>query len=130
MTPSRSREAGWTQRARIIWSSVHTLVAALFVCGLWLAGYPGGRIVAVAALLFANSIRHFIFSHLGLPVEVVEESPGNCPACGIGIWMLGLLSQFVIVGLTGGLRSPFVIVTIGPLSGILVAFGWSLKSTR
>ena len=121
-------QPGWPRRKAFLWPFAHSLVSALFVVGLWLAGYSPWRTLAVAALLTANMARNLIFRHVVLPVQVMEESPGSCPRRGTFVWLLGLLAQFAVAGLTGGLRSPFVIATIAPFSGMLVAFGWSKES--
>ena len=126
--PPPASETSANTRFRRAWPVAHALLSAVFVLLLWRAGYPAWRTTVVGLLLFGNSLRHFLFSHLMLPVRVMEEEPGECPMHGTGTWLLAFLAQFIVVGLTGGLHSPFVITTIAPLSGTIVAFGWSTRS--
>ena len=127
MMPLAPPGAGWAFKVKRAASYSHIFIAILFVLGLWRADYPAWRTAAVAVLLFANLVRNLVFKHMLLPVKVMER-PEDCPRTGTTIWLLGVFSQFVIAGLTGGLRSPFLIATIPPLSGILVTFGWSRES--
>jgi signal transduction histidine kinase len=110
------------------WPVVHAIVAALVVAVLWHANYPGWRIAVIAALLFGNSVRQLIFGHMLLPVRAMREQPGTCAKRGTGFWLCGLMAQFVVVGLSGGLHSPLLLATMTPLSSILIAFGWSTES--
>ena len=125
MSPSDARHR-WVWQLK--WP-LQILVSALFVAGLWRAAYPGWRVAVIAALLFGNALRYLVFGHLTLPVEAVEESRVKCNRHSTAAWLMGVASQFIIAGLTGGLRSPFLIGTIGPLSSMLVTFGWS-RETR
>ena len=128
MISSPASETLATTRFRRAWPLAHALLSTVFVLLLWRSGYPGWRTAAVAVLVFGNSLRHFVFRHLMLPLRVMEEPPGSCAMSGTGMWLLGLLAQFFVVALTGGLHSPFVVTIIAPLSGTLVAFGWSRQS--
>jgi signal transduction histidine kinase len=131
MILSQARDAGSAtrfQRFRRIWPLAHAAISLVFVLLLWRARYPAWRTAAFALLVFGNAVRNVVFSHIVLPVRMMEEPPGSCPVHGRGMWLLGLISQFIVVGLTGGLHSPFVLTTIAPLSGTLVAFGWSQQS--
>ena len=118
---------GWAWKFRWVWPSVHGGVALLFTVGLWLAGYPAWRTAAIGGLLFANWARNVIFHHTVLPVRLTEK-PAVSTGRSTAAWLIGLASQFVIVGLSGGLRSPFLIVTMGPLSSMLVRFGWARET--
>jgi len=117
----------WPLKIKRISSWLHTILSVLVVAILWRANYPVARTVAVAVLLLGNNIRNLIFSHLIMPLQMAEE-PANCPNKHTGMWMLGLVSQFVLAGLTGGLRSPLLIAALTPLSGMLVTFGWSREA--
>src|SRR5207253_805800 len=61
-------------------------------------------------------------------VRAVQEPPVTCTGPSTTAWLIGLASQFVMVGLSGGLRSPFLVATIGPLSSMLVVYGWSRET--
>jgi signal transduction histidine kinase len=128
MITAQARETGAMTPFRRAWPIGHVVLSALFVLLLLQANYSWWRTGVVALLVLGNSVRHLIFSHIVLPVRMMEEPPGSCPQRAKGMWLLGLVSQFVIVGLTGGLHSPFVVTTIAPLSGTLIAFGWSTQS--
>jgi signal transduction histidine kinase len=117
----------WTWKLKWLWPAVHGLVALLFVLGLWEAGYPAWRTGAIAALFFANWVRNVIFKHTVFPVRNLEK-PTACTGRSTTAWLMGVASQFVIVGLSGGLRSPFLAATMGPLSGMLVRFGWARET--
>lgn len=118
----------WAWNLKWLWPAFHGVFSLLFILGLSSAGYPAWRTAAIAALLFGNWIRHVVFKHLVLPVHAIER-PKVCTGPSTAAWLLGLASQFVVVGLSGGLRSPFLVATMGPLSSMLVKFGWS-KETR
>jgi len=113
---------------RVWWPLAYLCLAAVFVFLLWRAGYPGWRTSLIALLMVGTALKNAVFSHMALPVRMMEEPPGSCHVKGHRMWLLGIVSQFCVVGLTGGLHSPFVITTIAPLSGTLVAFGWSRQS--
>ncbi len=117
----------WAWKLRWLWPVVHALVAILFTLGLWFADYPSWRTGAVAALFFANWARNVVFKHTVLPVRTIEK-PMSCTGPSTAAWLMGVASQFVIVGLTGGLRSPFLVATMGPLSSMLVRFGWARET--
>src|SRR5437868_15397203 len=108
-------------------SVVHVIIFSLFVPLLWRAGYPAWRTSAIAVLLFANWLRNLVFKHHVIPVRAVQE-PICCTRPSTTAWLIGLASQFVMVGLSGGLRSPFLVATIGPLSSMLVVYGWSRET--
>lgn len=122
------RLEAWNGRVRNLWGAVHALVSVLFAVGLWQASYPWPRTAAVVALLGVNALLKLRFSHLGAPMRMAEDASCQCPAHGKHLWMFGLSSQFLIIALTGGLRSPFVVVAIAPLSSVLISFGWSRPS--
>ena len=127
-SPLPAGEPAATRRfRRAWWPLAHLALSSVFVLLLWRAHYPAWRIAAVSMLLLATSLKNLIFSHMALPLRMMEE-PKGCPSQGTGMWLVGIVSQFCVVGLTGGLHSPFVITTIAPLSGTLVAFGWSRQS--
>lgn len=128
MLPPQARATGSTPRFWRIWPFAHASLSLVFIFLLWRAGYPLWRTAAVGALFLGNFCRNMIFSHIVMPVRMMKEPVGTCTVHGKGMWLAGLAAQFVIVGLTGGLHSPFVILTIAPLSGTLVTFGWSLQS--
>ena len=113
---------------RVWWPLAYALLWGTFVVLLRLAGYPGWRTAAVGVLALGTAARNFAFSHMTLPVRVMEEPRGACQVHGTRMWLVGIASQFVVVALTGGLHSPFVLTTLAPLSGTLVAFGWSRQS--
>ena len=108
-------------------SVVHVIIFSLFVTLLWRAGYPAWRTSAIAVLLFANWLRNLVFKHHVIPVRAVQE-PVCCTRPSTTAWLIGLASQFVMVGLSGGLRSPFLVGTLGPLSSMLVVYGWSRET--
>ena len=108
-------------------SVVHVIIFSLFVTLLWRAGYPAWRTSAIAVLLFANWLRNLVFKHHVIPVRAVQE-PVCCTGPSTTAWLVGLASQFVMVGLSGGLRSPFLVGTLGPLSSMLVVYGWSRET--
>src|SRR5207245_7300436 len=66
--------------------------------------------------------------HHVIPVRAVQEPPVTCTGPSTTAWLIGLASQFVMVGLSGGLRSPFLVATIGPLSSMLVVYGRSRET--
>jgi signal transduction histidine kinase len=113
---------------RAWWPLAHLMLSAVFVFLLWRSGYPAWRTAAVAVLGLGLALKNLAFSHMELPVQIMEEPPGSCPVHGTRMWLLGIVSQFCMVAITGGLHSPFVITCIAPLSGTLVAFGWSRQS--
>ncbi len=113
---------------RAWWPLAHLMLSAVFVFLLWRADYPAWRTAAVAVLGLCMTLKNLAFSHMDLPVKVMEKPAGECSVHGARMWLFGVASQFCIVGLTGGLHSPFVITTIAPLSGTLIAFGWSRQS--
>ena len=115
----------WLWKAK---SVVHVIISVLFVTLLVRAGYPGWRTAAIAALLFGNWLRNLVFKHHVIPVRAVQEPPVTCTGPSTTAWLIGLASQFVMVGLSGGLRSPFLVATIGPLSSMLVVYGWSRET--
>ena len=122
------RQPFWTRRMRNIWACAHGLVSAMFALGLWVAGYPWQRTVAVAALLTWHVGMNLRFSALGLPVRMMKETPSRCPGNSAMLGLVALLTHFLIVALSGGLRSPFLVVTLAPLSAILITTGWSRPS--
>ena len=116
---------------RWLWKSkwvVHAAISVLFVTWLWRAGYPGWRTAAIGALLFGNWLRNVVFKHLLMPVRAAEEPVAACTGPSMTAWLAGLASHFVVAGLSGGLRSPLLILTLGPLSSMLLAFGWSRET--
>jgi signal transduction histidine kinase len=117
----------WAWRFKWLWPAVHALVAVLFTLGLWRAGYPEWRMLAVATVFAANWARNVIFKLTVLPVRAMEK-PMACTGPSTAAWLMGVASQFVIVGLSGGFRSPFLVGTLGPLSSMLVRFGWARET--
>src|SRR5258708_3328486 len=107
------------------WTIIYAMMCGLLVFALWRADYPTWRTAAAAFLLLGNVVRNLCFGHMQQPVR---QAPGKCPKRGTNVWLAGLASQFAIAGLTGGLHSPFLIATMAPLSGIILAFGWSRES--
>ncbi len=118
----------WAWKMKWVWPAFHAVFSLLFLFGLWRAGYPEWRTAAIAALFAANWVRNLVFKHLVLPVQAMEKAL-PCTGPTTAAWLIGLASQFVVVGLSGGLRSPFLVATMGPLSSMLVKFGWS-RQTR
>src|SRR5207248_1403163 len=82
----------------------------------------------IGALLFGNWLRNVVFKHLLMPVRAAEEPVAACTGPSMTAWLAGLASHFVVAGLSGGLRSPLLILTLGPLSSMLLAFGWSRET--
>ena len=119
----------WAWKLKWLWPAVHGTVAVLFTVGLWGADYPAWRTTAIAGLFFANWARNVIFNHTVLPVRAIEK-PMACTGRSTFAWLMGVASQFVIVGLSGGLRSPFLVATMGPLSSMLVRFGWARETKQ
>ncbi|MFN2547789.1 MAG: nitrogen regulation protein NR(II) [Myxococcales bacterium] len=117
----------WAWKIKWLLPAVHAAVSILFVIGLWEAGYPAWRTAAVGVLMFANTARNIVFKHLVLPVKSIEK-PVTCTGPSTTAWLMGLASQFFVVGVSGGLRSPFLIAVMGPLSSMLVKFGWSRET--
>ena len=117
--------SGWYWRTKWV---VHAIVSLLFVTLLWRAGYPEWRTAAIAILLFSNLVRNLVFKHLVIPVRAAQGSPVACTGPSTTAWLVGLASQFVMVGLSGGLRSPLLITTLGPLSSMLLAYGWTRET--
>ena len=117
----------WIRCVKRVWPMAYGVLAVLFTAGLWLAGYPAWRTAAVGALFFGNWARNLVFKHTVFPVRTPER-PMACSGSSTTAWMMGVASQFVIAGLSGGLRSPFIIATMGPLSSMLVRFGWARET--
>ena len=113
---------------RAWWPLAHLMLSAVFVFLLWRSGYPAWRTAAVAVLCVGLALKNLAFSHMELPVQIMEEPTGTCPVHGARLWLVGVVAQFCMVALTGGLHSAFVVTCIAPLSGTLVAFGWSRQS--
>jgi signal transduction histidine kinase len=113
---------------KVLWPLLHGLVGALFPLGLWLASYPTWRVLAVGALLCANWARILVFEPTVVPIPSSSDTPAPGEAPSTAAWLLGVASQFAVVGLTGGLRSPFVVAMLGPLSSMLVSFGWARET--
>lgn len=120
-------DTAWPRSMRWLWPLAHGLVSALFTAGLWAAGYPRWRTALVGALLLGNWLRNMVFKHLVLAVNR-SEKPKACTLSSTAAWLMGIASLFVVIGLSGGLRSPFLIAMMGPLSGMLVYFGWSRET--
>jgi signal transduction histidine kinase len=116
----------WAWKFKWVWPAVHGVYSILAVTGLVMAGYPTWRTTVIGALLFANWLRNLVFKHLAPPTT---DKPTECTGSSTMAWLMGLASHFVIVGLSGGLRSPFLIAVMGPLSSMMVKFGWS-RETR
>jgi len=93
-------------------------MSALFAMGLWWAGYPGWRILAVGALL-ASMLPPTFPSAVLARVRFSEKSAAP---------LLATATHLGIAALTGGLRSPFLVAIIGPFTGILQSYGWSSAS--
>lgn len=104
--------------ARSLWG--HALPAAvLTLCvlievGLWLAGYPTWRLVAVGALL-ATMVAH---THPDARFALVRIGARSDALLASTLIHLGL------VALTGGLHSPLLVILVG-FSGALMSYGWS-----
>ena len=126
MAPA-DRLPDWAWKLKRLWPAVHGVVAVFFTLGLWSADYPAWRTAAIGALLLANWARNLVFKHTVLPVRTVEKQMA-CTGPSTAAWLMGVASQFVIVGLSGGLRSPFLVATMGPLSSMLVRFGWARET--
>ena len=107
---------------------IHAIVSILFVTLLWRAGYPEWRTVAIGVLLLANWLRNLVFKHLVIPVRAAQGSPVACTGPSTTAWFVGLASTFLMAGLSGGLRSPLLISTLGPLSSMLLAYGWTRET--
>ena len=103
---------------------VHVLPAAvLIVCvlveaGLWFAGYPAWRLLAVGVLL-AIMVAH---THPGARFAVVRVGARS------DALLAATLIHVAIVALTGGLHSPLLVILAG-FSGALITYGWS-RPTR
>src|SRR5437870_12003787 len=108
----------WLWKAK---SVVHVIISVLFVTLLVRAAYPGWRTAAIGALLFGNWLRNLVFKHHVLPVRPVQEPPLTCTGPRTTAWPIGLPSQSVRAGLSGGLRSPFPAPTSGPPPSTLPA---------
>src|SRR2546430_6661329 len=109
----------WLWKAK---SVVHVIISVLFVTLLVRAAYPGWRTAAIAALLFGNWLRNLVFKHHVIPVRAVQEPPVTCTGPSTTAWLIGLASQFVMVGLSGGVRRPLFLAPLRPPPRILVLF--------
>jgi len=106
------------------WSLVRTLGTAPFafaaVLALWATGYPGWRVAVVAADMAGFLIL--------LPRISRVLTSGPSPSAREGVaWPLLLDSALVVVvvALTGGMHSPFVVGVPASLVTLYVGRGWS-----
>lgn len=93
------------------------VLSILFLAGLALAGYPVWRIAAVGALLASVIFRVLPFN----PALRRGGRPVASP-------LVTTATHVLIAALTGGLRSPFLVMIIGPFSGALLTYGWTRAS--
>jgi signal transduction histidine kinase len=103
-------------------------VSSLFVVWLWMAGYPAWRTAAVAFFVLANIVRNIVFKHAVIPEQVAQAPDCNRP--NTMAWQIGLASQFVMAALSGGLRSPLLVCTMGPMASMVLVYGWSQDTKK
>jgi signal transduction histidine kinase len=109
-----------------IWSFFFFLVAVLFTVGLWAAGYPGWRIAMVGLVIGCRALLNFRAGPNLVPVLMMRpQEPCSAPIKGVFRGLFALPPPLFIVAVTGGLRSPFLVSAIAPLSGLLISQGWT-----
>ncbi len=110
----------WGRSRALLFSAIHAASSILIVL-LWRSGYPPWRCGALGVLiglLFLSNVLH----PLGLFTWTRTWLGGNEQ----GLRLLVLL----MVAVTGGVHSPFLIVTFGTLPGLFVHYGVSQYTYR
>jgi signal transduction histidine kinase len=111
------------------WSFFFLLVAVLFTAGLWAAHYPSWRVAVVGLAFGVRALLNFIAGPTLVPVlRMRPQEPCSAPMKGVLRGLFALPPPLFIVALTGGLRSPFLVSAIAPLSGLLISQGWTITS--
>jgi signal transduction histidine kinase len=103
------------------------VLGVLVVAALAMAGYPVWRTVAVG-LIMAGRVK--FFSHkISPPAHATEERcAGRGLKRGSMPGVVSVFTQILLVAVSGGLHSPFLVTIVAPLSSILIVTGWSRAS--
>jgi len=116
---ARARSASTSaMRGKLVWL---ILLDTFIVTVLAVIGYPVARVVALA-LTFCASLAMFLFwlsrnsAVVPEPVSARAETLEMAPR---------FVLMFVMLGLTGGLRSPLLPTALIPFSDLVIKNGWS-----
>jgi signal transduction histidine kinase len=101
-------------RSRPLLMASFSLVGSSFAIGLWLTGYPRWRVAAVVA---ATAIQGLIL--VGVPRA---RSAGRAHRDEVES-VVGTVVTVAMTWITGGLRSPLLLVALLPIMPILIRFG-------
>jgi hypothetical protein len=105
-------------RAKLVWLiGLDSLIVAVLAA----IGYPAPRVIALA-LTFCASLGMFVY-WLSRNCECVPEQMSSRDET------LGMVPRFVLMfvmlGITGGIRSPLLPVALIPFSDLVIKNGWS-----
>jgi len=126
MLPFELHHTAHSRRRARVWSCFFFLVAVLFTVGLWAAGYPGWRIAVVSLVFGVRGLLNFRAGPNLVPMLTMRpQEPCSAPIKGVIRGLFALPPPLFIVAMTGGLRSPFLVWAIAPLSGLLISQGWT-----
>jgi signal transduction histidine kinase len=126
MLPFELHRTAQSRRRARIWSFFFFLVTVLFTVGLWAAGYPGWRIAVVGLVIGVRGLLNFRAGPNLIPALMMRpQEPCSAPIKGVIRGLFALPPPLFVVALTGGLRSPFLVWAIAPLSGLLISQGWT-----
>ncbi len=94
--------------------------------GLWTAGYPGWRVAVVGLVFGLRGLLNFRAGPNLIPGLMMRpQEPCSAPIEGVFRGLFALPPPLFVVAMTGGLRSPFLVFAIAPLSGLLISQGWT-----
>jgi signal transduction histidine kinase len=126
MLPFEPYRAAQAPRWARIWSFCFFLVVTLFTVGLWAAGYPSWRVAVVGLVIGLRGLLNFRAGPNLVPALLMRpQEPCSAPIKGVLRGLFALPPPLFLVAMTGGLRSPFLVAAIAPLSGLLISQGWT-----